>query len=94
MHDQPAWVNNLLFPLAIKNKWMEPSMNNRLAALIKCIAELRQTDLEVCHCIEEFHLWRIHPLDHRKTLAFKCLWMADPSFNPSEGDLFILSSDC
>jgi hypothetical protein len=56
MHDQPAWVNNLLFPLAIKNKWMEPPMTNRLAALIKRVAELRQAGLEVCHCIEEFHL--------------------------------------
>jgi hypothetical protein len=45
MHDQPPWVNKLLFPLAIKNKRMEPSMIDRLAALTKRIAELCQASL-------------------------------------------------
>jgi hypothetical protein len=56
MHDQPPWVNKLLFPPAIKNKQMEPLMTDRLAALTKRIAELRQTSLEACHCVEEFYV--------------------------------------
>jgi hypothetical protein len=36
-------------------------MTNRLAALTKRVAELRQADLEACHCIEEFYLRWIHP---------------------------------
>jgi hypothetical protein len=38
MHDQPLWVNKLMFPPAIKNKRMEPPMTDRLTALIKRIA--------------------------------------------------------
>jgi hypothetical protein len=56
MQDQPPWVNKLLFPQAIKNKRMEPPMTDRLAALTKRIAELRQAGLEACHCVEEFYL--------------------------------------
>jgi hypothetical protein len=41
MHVQSPWVNKLLFPPAIKNKWKESLMTDRLAALVKCIAELR-----------------------------------------------------
>jgi hypothetical protein len=61
MHDQPPWVNKLLFPPAIKNKQSESLMTNRLVALTKHVAELRQADLKVCHCIEEFYLRRICP---------------------------------
>jgi hypothetical protein len=57
MHDQPPWVNKLLFPLAIKNKQ----------------SELCQAGLEACHYVEEFYLWWIRPLGHRKKLAFECL---------------------
>jgi hypothetical protein len=71
MHDQPPWVNKLLFPLAIKNKWSEPSMTNRLATMTKRVAELYQDGLEACHCVEEFHLWWIRPLGHWKKLAFE-----------------------
>jgi hypothetical protein len=46
-------------------------MTDRLAALTKRVAELRQADLEACHCVEEFYLRRIHPLDRWKKLAFK-----------------------
>jgi hypothetical protein len=53
MHDQPPWVNKLLFPPAIKNKRSEPSMIDRLAALTKRVAELRYAGLEACHCVEE-----------------------------------------
>jgi hypothetical protein len=66
-------------------------MIDRLAALVKHIVELRQARLKVCHCVEEFHLRWIHPLDRRKTLSFECPRMADPSSDPLEGNIFILS---
>jgi hypothetical protein len=91
MHIQPPWVNKLLFPPAIKNKRKEPPMTDRLATLVKHITELCQAGLEACHCVEKFHLRSIHPLDRRMTLAFKCPRMADPSRDPLEGNIFILS---
>jgi hypothetical protein len=72
MHDQPTWVNKFLFPPAIKNKRTEPPMTDRLAALTKHVAELCQVGLEVCHCVEDFYIRQIHPLGHRKILAFEC----------------------
>jgi hypothetical protein len=87
-------VNNFLFPPAIKNKRMEPPMTDRLATLIKHVAELRQAGLEVCHCVEEFYLRWIRPLGHRKTLAFEYSRMADPNRDPSECYLFIISPQC
>jgi hypothetical protein len=69
-------------------------MIDHLAALVKCVVEHRQAGLEACHYIEEFHLWRIRPLDRQKILAFECPRMVDPSRDPSEGDLFVLSSHC
>jgi hypothetical protein len=69
-------------------------MTDRVSALIKRIAELLQASLEACHRIEEFYLQKILPLGRRKTLAFECPWLADPSCDPSEGDLFVLSSHC
>jgi hypothetical protein len=57
MHLQPPWVNKLLFPPTVKNKWKEPPKIDRLAALAK-----RQAGLDVCHCVEEFHLQQIRPL--------------------------------
>jgi hypothetical protein len=71
MHVEPPWVNKLLFPLAIKDQWKEPPMTDRLATLVRCVAELRQAQLEACHCAEEFYLRRIRPLGRRKTLAFE-----------------------
>jgi hypothetical protein len=94
MHVQPPWVNKLLLPPAIKNKQMEHSMTNRLAALIKRVAEPCQVSLEACHCVDEFYLRRIHPLERWKTLAFECSGMTDPSRDPSEGDLLVLFSHC
>jgi hypothetical protein len=70
MHNQPPWVNKLLFPPAIKNKQTEPPMSDRLVALTKRVAELCQAGLEACHCVEEFFVQWIHPIDHRKTLTF------------------------
>jgi hypothetical protein len=52
MHDQPPWVNKLLFPPTIKNKKMKSPMTDRLAALIKRVAKLRQSGLEACHYVE------------------------------------------
>jgi hypothetical protein len=66
-------------------------MTDRLAALVVRIAKLCQARLEVCHCVEKFQLRRIHPLGRQKTLAFECAWMADPSRDPSEGNIFVLS---
>jgi hypothetical protein len=94
MHDQPPWVNKLLFPLAIKNKRSEPPMTNRLAALTKRVVELRQAGLEACHCVEEFYLQRIRPLGHQKKLAFECPQMADPHSEPSECYPFVFSPYC
>jgi hypothetical protein len=37
-------------------------MTDRLAALNKCVAELRQAGLEACHCVKEFYLRWIRPL--------------------------------
>jgi hypothetical protein len=47
-------------------------MTDRLAALAKRVAELRQAVLEACHCVEEFYLQWICPLGRRKKLAFEC----------------------
>jgi hypothetical protein len=94
MHDQPLWVNKLLFPLAIKNKRSKPQMTNRLATLTKRVAELRQAGLKACHYVEEFYLRRICPLGRRKKLAFKCPRMVDPYREPSEGHPFIFSLYC
>jgi hypothetical protein len=91
IHDQPSWVNKLLFPPAIKNKRSEPPMTDRLAALTKRVAELRQAGLEAYHYVEEFYLRRICPLGHQKKMAFECSRMADPYREPSEGCLFVLS---
>jgi hypothetical protein len=73
---------------------MEPPMTDRLAALTKRIAELRQADLEAYQCIKEFYLWRIRPLGRWKTLALECPRMTDPNCEPSEGCLFVLSPYC
>jgi hypothetical protein len=94
MHNQPPWVNKLLFPPAIKNKRSEPSMTDRLAALIKHVAEPHQASLEACHCVEEFYLRWIHPLGHVKKLAFECPRMANPYREPSKGCLLVYYSYC
>jgi hypothetical protein len=69
-------------------------MTDPLAMLIKRVAELCQASLKACHYVKEFYLRRIRPLSHKKTLAFECPWMDNPSCDPSEGDLFILSPHC
>jgi hypothetical protein len=94
MHDQPRWVNKLLFPIAIKNKRTEPPITDRLVALTRHIAELCQAGLEACHYVEEFLVRRICPLGRRKTLSFECPRMADPYHEHSQGCLFVLSPHC
>jgi hypothetical protein len=91
MHVEPPWVNKLMFPPAIKDQWKEPPMTDRLAALVRRIAELCQAWLEACHYAEEFYLWRIRPLGRRKTLAFESPRMVDPSRDPLPGNIFIFS---
>jgi hypothetical protein len=91
MHDQPSWVNKFLFTPAIKNKWMESLMTDRLATLTKRVAELRQASLEACHCVEEFYVQRIRPLGRWKIPTFECPRMVDPYREPSEGCLFVFS---
>jgi hypothetical protein len=66
-------------------------MTDRLAALVRRVAELRQAGLEACHCTEEFYLRRIHPLGRRKTLAFESPRLADPSRDPLPDNFFIFS---
>jgi hypothetical protein len=66
-------------------------MTDRLAALVRRVAELRQARLEACHRAEEFYLRRIRPLDRRKTLSFESPRLADPSHDPLPGNIFILS---
>jgi hypothetical protein len=43
-------------PSIIKDKRNEPLMNNRLSALVKRVAKLREVELRACHCVKEFHL--------------------------------------
>jgi hypothetical protein len=57
MHKPAPWGNKLLFPPIIKDKWNDPSMNDRLTALVKRVAELHEVGLKACHCVKEFHLW-------------------------------------
>jgi hypothetical protein len=62
MHVPRQWVNKHLLPPLIDNKWGEPKMTPRLAALVKWVVELRDGGLWACHCTEEFTLRWIHPL--------------------------------
>jgi hypothetical protein len=57
MHKPVPWGNMLMFLLIIKDKRNEPSMNNRLSALVKRVARLCEAGLRACHYVEEFHLW-------------------------------------
>jgi hypothetical protein len=94
MHDQPLWVNKLLSPPAIKSKRSELPMTDRLAALTKHIAELRQAGLEAFHCVEEFYLRWIRPLSSWKKLTFECPRLTDPYREPLEGCLCVCSLYC
>jgi hypothetical protein len=56
MHVEPQWVNKLLFPPFVKDKWGRPLMTPRLAALVKRVAKLREAGLKACHYDKEFTL--------------------------------------
>jgi hypothetical protein len=45
-----------MFPPIIKDKRNKLSMNSRLSALVKRVAELREAGLKACHYVEEFYL--------------------------------------
>jgi hypothetical protein len=94
MHVEPQWVNRQLYRPFIYMKQGEPKMTSCLIALIKRVAELRGASLKACHCIEEFILRRIHPLNHREKLAYECQRLADPSHEPSGGKIFTLNLYC
>jgi hypothetical protein len=64
-------------------------MTDRLAALVRRVAELCHAGLEACHCAEEFYLRRIRPLGRRKTLTFESPQLANPSRDPLPGNIFI-----
>jgi hypothetical protein len=66
-------------------------MTDRLAALIRRVTELRQAGLETCHCVEEFYLRRIRPLDRQKILAFESPRLTDPSRDSLPDNIFIFS---
>jgi hypothetical protein len=66
-------------------------MTDHLAALVRCVVELRQVELEACHYAKEFYLRRIRPLRRRKTLAFESPRLTDSSRDPLPGNIFIFS---
>jgi hypothetical protein len=56
MHVPASWVNKLLFPPNINDKWTETKMTACFSALVNRIADLCEAGLKACHCVEEFHL--------------------------------------
>jgi hypothetical protein len=69
-------------------------MTPRLAALVKRVAELCDSDLRVRHCVEEFTLWWIRPLGRREKLAYECPLLTDPSREPAAGRVFNFAFNC
>jgi hypothetical protein len=65
-------------------------MTPHLVALVKRVAELCDIGLRVCHCVEEFTLQHIRPLDRWEKLAYDCPWLADASREPAAGKMFNL----
>jgi hypothetical protein len=76
------------------NKWGETKMTPRLATLVKRVAELRDTGLQACHCIEEFTLQWIRPLGHRDMLAYGCPWFDNVRREPTARKIFKSSYCC
>jgi hypothetical protein len=91
MHVESQWANRHLLPPLIDDKQGETKMTSHLTALVKRVAELRNTGLRTYHCTEEFTHRRIRPIGRREKLAFECPWLADPSHEPASGEIFILS---
>jgi hypothetical protein len=94
MHVQPQWENMHLLPPLIDDKRGKTNMTPRLAALVKRMAELRDSSLCAHHCAEEFTLQRIHPLGHREKLTYECLRLADPSCELATGRIFNFAFSC
>jgi hypothetical protein len=94
MHVQPQWANKHLLPPLIDDKRGESKMTPRLAALVKRVAELRDSNHRAHHYVEEFTLRRIHPLGHQKKLAYECPRLADPSHEPAAGRVFNFVFNC
>jgi hypothetical protein len=81
-------------PPLIDKKWGEPKMTLRLAALVKWVAELRDSGLWAHHCAKEFTLRRIRHLGHREKLAYECTRLPDPSREPAAGRIFNFAFSC
>jgi hypothetical protein len=88
IHVQSKWANKLLFPPFVKDKRGESAMMSCLAALIKQVAKLREARLKACHCLKEFTLWRIRPLDGEEKPTLECPRLADPNHKPVDGKIF------
>jgi hypothetical protein len=71
MHVQPQWVNKLLFPSFVKDKWGEPLMTPCLVTLVKRVAELRESGLKPCHCIKN------SPFGEFALLAVERSWLSN-----------------
>jgi hypothetical protein len=65
-----------------------------LAALVKRVAKLRDSNLRVRHCAKEFTLRWIRPLGHREKLAYECPLLTDPSHEPAAGRVFNFAFNC
>jgi hypothetical protein len=85
----PLWTNKHLLLPQIDDKRGEGGLEitSHLIALVKRVIELRQADLRVCHCAEEFTLRWIRPLDRREKRAYECSWLADLTREPAEGKI-------
>jgi hypothetical protein len=94
MHIQPQWVKRHLLPLLIDKKQGESKMIPCLAALVKRVAELHDSDLWVRHYVEEFTPRWIHPLGHQEKLAYECPLLADLSHEPTAGNFFNFAFSC
>jgi hypothetical protein len=94
MHVQPQWLNRHLLPPLIDKKWGESMMIVRLFALVKRVAELRDSGLWARHCAREFTLRQIFPLGHREKLTYECPRLPDPSHEPVAGNFFNFAFSC
>jgi hypothetical protein len=94
MHVPPQWSNMHLLPSLIDTKRKELKLTPRLTVLVKWLTELYDTGFWACHCVEEFTLRQIHPLDHWDKLTYECLQQANPSHEPADGKFFNFAFCC
>jgi hypothetical protein len=76
------WPNKHLLSSWVDDKRKVSKMSSYLQALVDHVIEHRKAGLEACYYVEEFHLWRICPLDWKERPAYECLWLGDPTRNP------------